>query len=185
MAGLADGTAQQPAGRCAARAGGAEVAVQQSQLLVSAEPGHGLRDGAHSHHGAGRVHGRSRRAFPKRDRRRRRRPRRRRLDAHVPRVSYSFNTPQPVRYLGIVISRMTRVDAATVALDIVPTRRAARHARRLHAAAAAQSLNAAIAVPPVGARNTVRSPSTPIAGRNRAAARRSGPPRRSCGSTRG
>ena len=55
------------------------------------------------------------------------------------------------------ISRMTRVDAATVALDIVPAAgRAARHARHVHAGAADHSLNAAIAIPPVGARNTVQ-----------------------------
>ncbi|HUU32497.1 MAG TPA: M1 family aminopeptidase, partial [Vicinamibacterales bacterium] len=32
---------------------------------------------------------------------------------------FNFRTTHPVRYLGIVVSRMTRVDAATVALDIV------------------------------------------------------------------
>jgi hypothetical protein len=36
----------------------------------------------------------------------------------IPRVSYSFTTPQPVRYLGFLVSKMSRVDAATVALDI-------------------------------------------------------------------
>ena len=36
----------------------------------------------------------------------------------VPRVSYSFTTPQPVRYLGFLVSKMSRVDTATVALDI-------------------------------------------------------------------
>ena len=36
----------------------------------------------------------------------------------VPRVSYAFTTPQPVRYLAVLVSKMSRVDAATVALDI-------------------------------------------------------------------
>jgi hypothetical protein len=36
----------------------------------------------------------------------------------IPRVAYSFTTPQPVRYLGFLVSKMSRVDAATVALDI-------------------------------------------------------------------
>jgi hypothetical protein len=36
----------------------------------------------------------------------------------IPRVSYTFATPQPVRYLAFLVSKMSRVDAATVALDI-------------------------------------------------------------------
>ena len=36
----------------------------------------------------------------------------------IPRVSYTFATPQPVRYLAFLVSKMARVDAATVALDI-------------------------------------------------------------------
>ncbi|MGE0813222.1 MAG: M1 family metallopeptidase [Vicinamibacterales bacterium] len=35
------------------------------------------------------------------------------------RQRFTFRTGHPVRYLGAVVSRMTRVDAATVALDIV------------------------------------------------------------------
>jgi len=75
----------------------------------------------------------------------------------VQRVSYAFTAPQPVRYLAVVISKMSRVDSATVALDIVPTRTAppdmsgastlAQQITRLHAA---------VSIPPVGARNTVR-----------------------------
>ena len=75
----------------------------------------------------------------------------------VPRVWYSFATPQPVRYLGIVISRMIRVDAATVALDIVPTKVPPPDMRGT--STLQQQINridAAIAIPPVGARNTVR-----------------------------
>ena len=49
------GPQRQPARRRAAGAAGAEVAVQQSQLLVSAEPGDRLRDGAHAHHRADGV----------------------------------------------------------------------------------------------------------------------------------
>ncbi len=36
----------------------------------------------------------------------------------IPRMSYSFTTPQPVRYLAFLVSKMSRVDAATVVLDI-------------------------------------------------------------------
>jgi hypothetical protein len=39
------------------------------------------------------------------------------------RAVYVFTARQPVRYLGVVISRFTQVDAATVALDIVPETR--------------------------------------------------------------
>ena len=75
----------------------------------------------------------------------------------VPRVSYSFATPQPVRYLGIVISRMMRVDAATVALDIVPTKVPPPDMRGTSTLQQQiNRINAAIAIPPVGARNTVR-----------------------------
>ena len=75
----------------------------------------------------------------------------------IARSLYAFVTPQPVRYLGIVISRMTRVDSATVALDIVPAKMAAPD---MSGASTLQQqinrINAALAVPPVGARNTVR-----------------------------
>jgi hypothetical protein len=37
----------------------------------------------------------------------------------LPRRLFTFRTGHPVRYLGAVVSRMARVDAATVALDIV------------------------------------------------------------------
>lgn len=37
----------------------------------------------------------------------------------LPRRLYTFRTGHPVRYLSAVVSKMTRVDAATVALDIV------------------------------------------------------------------
>ena len=76
----------------------------------------------------------------------------------VPRVSYTFNAPQPVRYLAVLVSKMTRVDAATVALDIatpatvraliaVPGDTLAQQVARLSAQA--------FAIPAVGARNTV------------------------------
>ena len=75
----------------------------------------------------------------------------------VPRVAYSFTAPQPVRYLGIVISRMMRVDAATVALDIVPIKAPPPD---MSGTSTLQQqinrINAAIAIPPVGARNTVQ-----------------------------
>ena len=75
----------------------------------------------------------------------------------LPRVSYSFLTPQPVRYLGIVISRMIRVDAATVALDIVPIKPPMPD---MTGTSSLQQqinrINSANAIPPVGARNTVQ-----------------------------
>ena len=78
----------------------------------------------------------------------------------VPRVSYTFNARQPVRYLGVLISRMTRVDAATVALDIVPPAAAAAKIDMSGAMSLGQQINRlqthALAIPPVGARNTVQ-----------------------------
>ena len=75
----------------------------------------------------------------------------------VPRLVYSFTAPQPVRYLGIIISRMIRVDAATVALDIVPIKASLPD---MSGTSTLQQqinrINAAIAIPPVGARNTVQ-----------------------------
>ena len=63
---------------------------------------------------------------------------------------YTYGTSHPVRYLGLVVSRMTRVDAATVALDIVvpPAPPAPRNITL-------QQLFAAPKPPPVGGRNTV------------------------------
>ena len=77
----------------------------------------------------------------------------------IPRVSYTFNAPQPLRYLALLVSKMFRVDAATVALDI-DTRAAARGpAGAVPADSLAQQIARlqalALATPPVGARNTV------------------------------
>lgn len=63
---------------------------------------------------------------------------------------YTFATSHPVRYLGVVVSRMARVDAATVVLDIVvppppPPPRSVTLAQ----------LMAPPKPPPVGGRNTV------------------------------
>ena len=77
----------------------------------------------------------------------------------VPRVSYSFRSPQPLRYLAVLVSKMSRVDAATVALDIetppavrtlvsVPGDTLAQQIARLQARA--------FAIPAVGARNTLQ-----------------------------
>jgi len=78
----------------------------------------------------------------------------------IPRVSYTFNAPQPLRYLALLVSKMFRVDAATVALDI-DTRAAARGpAGAVPADSLAQQIARlqalALATPPVGARNTVQ-----------------------------
>ncbi len=66
------------------------------------------------------------------------------------RAVHTFQTSHPVRYLGVVISKMSRVDAATVALDIVvppppPPPRSVTLAQLL----------APPRPPPVGGRNTV------------------------------
>ncbi len=76
----------------------------------------------------------------------------------VPRVSYSFTTPQPVRYLAILISKMSRVDAATVALDIEPK---APQAPDMRGATTLQQQIARLhamttTTPPVGGRNTMQ-----------------------------
>jgi hypothetical protein len=75
----------------------------------------------------------------------------------VPRVTYAFTTPQPVRYLGFLVSKLTLVDAATVAVDIevkapqAPDMRGAttlqQQLNRLH--------TLVTAAPPVGGRNTL------------------------------
>ena len=63
---------------------------------------------------------------------------------------YSFATSHPVRYLGVVVSRMIRADVATVALDIVvpppppPPR-----------SVTLDSSSAPPKPPPVGGRNTI------------------------------
>ena len=74
----------------------------------------------------------------------------------IQRTSYSFSAPQPIRYLGVLVSRLIRVDAATVALDIV-IRKAPPPEMRGADTLALQlmRLNAPVLVPPVGARNTV------------------------------
>ena len=63
---------------------------------------------------------------------------------------YAFTATQPVRYLSMVISRMFRADAATVALDIIPP------AGSKPVGATSGGTAAAPAVPPVGSRNTVQ-----------------------------
>jgi hypothetical protein len=63
---------------------------------------------------------------------------------------YAFTATQPVRYLSMVVSRMTRADAATVALDIIPPKDV-----RPAGTKSGGPLQAAPAIPPVGSRNTV------------------------------
>jgi hypothetical protein len=76
----------------------------------------------------------------------------------IPRVAYAFTTPQPVRYLAVLISKMSRVDAATVALDI--EMKAPQAADMRGASTLQQQINrlhaAATAAPPVGGRNTMQ-----------------------------
>jgi len=76
----------------------------------------------------------------------------------LPRVSYTFNSPQPLRYLAMLVSKMSRVDAATVALDIVAPPQGA--VLSVPADTLAQQIAKLVAltvlVPPIGARNTVQ-----------------------------
>ena len=77
------------------------------------------------------------------------------------RVAYSFHASQPVRYLGILISRFVRIDSATVALDVIPP----PPAPELTLAPPSEPsttlkqqidrVNAAAAIPRVGGRNTM------------------------------
>ena len=82
------------------------------------------------------------------------------------RAVFQFNAPQPLRYLGIVVSKMTRVDAATVALEILPSlvpvsgsapsrpEPIRLPSSSLQAQVAALQA-AALSTPPIGARNTI------------------------------
>ena len=60
------------------------------------------------------------------------------------RATYTYVATQPLRYLGVIVSKFIRVDAATVALDIVAPQ-----------AAAPLALGRGPLVAPIGARNTV------------------------------
>jgi hypothetical protein len=64
---------------------------------------------------------------------------------------FTFTAPQPVRYLSMIISRMQRVDAATVAVDIVVPDRVTIEGSN----GSLSSQLRALGIPPVGARNTV------------------------------
>jgi hypothetical protein len=64
---------------------------------------------------------------------------------------FTFTTPQPVRYLSMIISRMQRVDAATVAVDIVTPDKVTIEGSN----GSLGSQLRALAIPPVGGRNTV------------------------------
>ena len=108
------------AGRCAVDAVGAQVVVQQPQLLVSAGAGHRLRDGADADHGAGRIRRWSGRVCSELDSPTAAavspadgaRPARARRSPSTPRSRFGISASS--------CRKMTRVDSATVALDIVP-----------------------------------------------------------------
>ncbi len=63
------------------------------------------------------------------------------------RALFTFVAAQPVRYLSMLVSKMNRADAATVALDIVPP--------EAPVVTTNGTLAAAPSIPPVGARNTL------------------------------
>jgi hypothetical protein len=74
----------------------------------------------------------------------------------VQRTSYSFVAPQPIRYLGFVVSRMVHVDGATVALDIVPVKPPPVDMRGADTLASQITrINQAATIPAVGTRNTI------------------------------
>ncbi|MCC7035465.1 MAG: hypothetical protein IT179_21810 [Acidobacteria bacterium] len=62
---------------------------------------------------------------------------------------YAFTATQPVRYLSMVVSRMSRADAATVALDILPPKDLKPRGTN------GGAVQPVPAVPSVGSRNTV------------------------------
>ena len=170
-------TTKQSAGRRAAGAAGAEVAVQQSQLLVSAEPGHRLRDGAHPYHRAGRSTAWSRREFSKRDRR-------------APRLAAPIENSTRVIPRADVFVRRAAAGPLSRHRDQPDDARRRRHRRARHragqdrrrptcAARRRCSSRSIASTRPPRFRRSARatrcsSPSMRTAGRNRAAARRSG-----------
>jgi hypothetical protein len=77
------------------------------------------------------------------------------------RLAYSFHASQPVRYLGLLIGRFSRIDTATVALDVVPTPSTPQLSIKppsepsLTLQQQVDAVNAAAAVPGAGGRNTM------------------------------
>jgi hypothetical protein len=69
------------------------------------------------------------------------------------RALFVFGAAQPVRYLSMVVSRMNEVDAATVALDIVPPPVVATNGNKPEPSA--RNAVAKSPLPPVGSRNTL------------------------------
>jgi len=67
------------------------------------------------------------------------------------RALFTFTAPQPLRYLSMVVSRMQRVDAATVAVDIVTPGKVVI----VGSNGTLGSQLKALGIPPVGARNTL------------------------------
>ena len=66
-------------------------------------------------------------------------------------ATYEFTARQPVRYLGVVVSKLNRVDAATVALDIVPPPPPPPSSTKPQP----PQKGAPPPIPPVGTRNTI------------------------------
>ena len=74
------------------------------------------------------------------------------MSAGPARVTYTFVAEQPVRYIGLVISKMVMVDSTHVALDILPAM-VEQPAREVYAGRGV--LVTQKKVPPVGSRNTM------------------------------
>ncbi len=77
------------------------------------------------------------------------------------RLAYSFQAEQPVRYLGVLIGRFSRVDTATVALEVIPAPPVAQLSIKPPSEPSVSlkqqidAVNAAAAVTGVGGRNTM------------------------------
>ena len=168
------GRRRSAAGRHAVHPAGAQLAVQQSQPLVSAGAGHRLRDGddPRSRVPATYTAVAERRGVAPRSGLARRRPTvRPRPRSRLPRSSRCVTS-------GVVVSKFDRVDAAhgrarhRAAAGCPSRKRSGRVRRRGHPAIEA---GRAPKVPAVGARNTIAAQrSKPTGGRRSAAARRSG-----------
>jgi Peptidase family M1 domain len=74
-----------------------------------------------------------------------------RTEGQAGRALFTFTAPQPVRYLSMVVSRMERADATTVVVDIVVPETV--EIRGSNGDLGSQLK--ALAIPPVGGRNTV------------------------------
>jgi hypothetical protein len=74
-----------------------------------------------------------------------------------PQVTYTFEAHQPARYIGLVVSRMSTVDASHVALEIVPPSGTVQIDSMTYIGngVLASQRGVAKTIPPIGSRNTM------------------------------